>query len=164
MSHIPYFDPEDVISHEVVEQPEAVNERSAARRIVLQVLYEVDSTSHPVGSVIDSQLIYHSLPQRMWTYIQEMVVGILEHHERLDRVIQHFAPEWPLSQVAIIDRNILRIAIYEFAIVKRTPVKVAIDEAVRLAKLFGAEGSSRFVNGVLGAVVDDHETLKTMLE
>ena len=160
---LPDFDADDVISHEVIEHAKATNYWTAARRIALQVLYEVDSARHPVGEVIDMHLSYHDLNPKAVKFLRKLVLGVLESHERLDRVIQHFAPEWPLSQVAIIDRNILRLAIYEFAIAERTPVKVAIDEAVQLARLFGAEGSPRFVNGVLGALVDDPTTLHQML-
>ena len=70
----------------------------------------------------------------------------------LDRLIQKYAPEWPLDQMALIDRNILRMAIWEFAAERQTPLKVAINEAVELAKLYGSDSAPRFVNGVLGAL------------
>ncbi len=81
-----------------------------------------------------------------------LVAGVLEHALRLDRLIHKYAPEWPLDQMAIIDRNILRIAIWEFAVDRQTPTKVAINEAVELAKLYGSDSAPRFINGVLGAL------------
>lgn len=160
---LPEIDPDDIISSEVIEQPLSDNPNSAARRLALQVLYEVDSTKHVVGDVIDSQLPYAELSDRSAAFMREIVLGVLQHLKALDAIISHFAPEFPLDQVAIVDRNVLRIAIYEISIYKRTPLRVAIDEAVELAKLFGAEGSARFVNGVLGAVVNDEETLMDLL-
>jgi len=80
--------------------------------------------------------------------------GVLQHREVLDAFIHRHAPEWPLEQMAYIDRNILRMAIFEFAVDGGTPVKVAINEAVELAKTFGSESAPRFVNGVLGALVE----------
>jgi N utilization substance protein B len=79
-------------------------------------------------------------------------------------VIRHFAPEWPLEQVATIDRNILRIALFEFAVSQSVPMNVAIDEAVALAQMFGADGSVAFVNGVLGQVARREAELHSMLD
>lgn len=160
---LPEIDPEDIISSEVVEQSVSDNPNSAARRLALQVLYEVDSTDHAVGEVINGQLPYAELNERSTAFMREIVMGVLDHLKALDAIISHFAPEFPLDQVAIVDRNVLRISIYEISIYKLTPMRVAIDEAVELAKLFGAEGSARFVNGVLGAVVNDEATLATLL-
>ena len=76
----------------------------------------------------------------------------MKHSAELDKLIQRYAPEWPVDQMAVVDRNVLRIAIYEFSISRGTPTKVAINEAVELAKLFGSDSAPRFVNGVLGAL------------
>jgi N utilization substance protein B len=76
----------------------------------------------------------------------------LEHKTRINTLISRYAPEWPLDQIAVIDRNILRIAIYELIVDPAIPVKVAINEAVELAKTFGSESTPRFVNGVLGTM------------
>lgn len=92
-------------------------------------------------------------------FAHRLVNGVLEQRTRLDALIQQYAPEWPLEQMAIIDRNILRIAIYEFALTGDTPIKVAINEAIELAKDYGSESASRFVNGVLGALaVHEHHS------
>jgi len=81
---------------------------------------------------------------------------VLANKAQLDEMIITYAPEWPIEQMAIIDRNILRIALFEFAIRQETPPKVAINEAVELAKLFGSDSSRRFVNGVLGTYLGQH--------
>ncbi len=127
-------------------------ERRLARQLALQVLYEVDLVAHPVGEVLSNRFADEELLPRVQTYCQKLVVGIAQSRERLDHYIQSHAPEWPLDQVAIIDRNLLRIALYEFT-VGGVPVKVAINEAVELAKRYGSDSAPRFVNGVLGALV-----------
>ena len=141
-----------------------VDERSLARRIALQALYEIDLAHHPVGAVLTMHLQAQKPSRKVARYIQELVHGVVENRDLLDEAIRRYAPEWPLDQIATIDRNILRIAIYEFAVRARTPVGVAIDEAVELAKLFGADGASGFINGVLGAVADDHDWLQKVRE
>lgn len=157
------FDPDDVVTSEVIDHPVTTNQRSLSRQVALQILYEVDSAAHPVGEVVAMQLSYHQLGERNAKYVRALALGVLEYRTKLDTVIQRFAPEWPLEQVAIIDRNILRIAVYEFAVDGRIPVKVAIDEAVELAKLYGAEGTPRFVNGVLGSLSEDQDAIRKML-
>ncbi|MDX1994641.1 MAG: transcription antitermination factor NusB [bacterium] len=157
------FEPEDIVESEVIEHPTPNNDRSAARRVALQVLYEIDSTGHPVGDVLNWQVADQKLTDKALGYLRQLVAGVMENKARLDRTIQRFAPEFPLNQVAIIDRNILRMAIFEFAINTRTPVSVAIDEAVELGKLFGSESTPRFVNGVLGSMADDPAVLDQLL-
>jgi N utilization substance protein B len=161
---MPEFEPGDVVGSEIIEHEKSTNEATLARQVALQVLYEVDSSQHQSGDVIVGQLEYHELSVRSREYLNLLVTGILENKDRLDRVIQQFAPEFPLDQVAIIDRNILRMAVYEIGVYAQTPVRVAIDEAVQLAKVFGAEGAPRFVNGVLGAVVRNEISLIEMLK
>jgi N utilization substance protein B len=138
-------------------------ERSFARRIALQVLYEVDCTGHRSEEVIANHLQIHQPSNKAARYIRRLVQGVLNHRQRVDRVIEHYAPEWPLDQLAIVDRNILRLGIYELGIDVNAPVAVVIDEAVMLADMFGAEGSPRFINGVLGAIADDMEMLGKLL-
>ena len=87
-------------------------------------------------------------------FAQSLIQGVGEHQEVLDQQIQVHAPAWPLSQLAIVDRNLLRLAIYECTIGTNSPPKVAINESVELAKMFGGESSARFVNGVLGSVLE----------
>jgi len=129
-----------------------VKVRRRARILALQALYEIDTTQHPVGTVLDQRLTEDPLPADGEAFARELLTGVLQHQVALDELIQRYAPEWPVEQMAVIDRNVLRIAIYEFFISKLTPTKVAINEAVELAKLFGSDSAPRFVNGVLGAL------------
>jgi N utilization substance protein B len=130
-----------------------VKDRHRARIVALQALYEIDITRHDPEVVLQQRLAYKPLPEAGRDFAHTLVQGILEHQADLDALIQDNAPEWPLNQVAVVDRNILRMAIFEFVVEGNTPVKVAINEAVELAKLFGSDSSGRFVNGVLGAIV-----------
>jgi N utilization substance protein B len=119
----------------------------------LQALFEIDSVSHEPEMVLQRCLKEKSLPPSGSEFARNLVSGVLEQKIHLDELIQKNAPEWPVEQIAIIDRNILRIAIFEIAIDRGTPLKVAINEAIELAKLFGSDSSPRFINGVLGALV-----------
>jgi transcription antitermination protein NusB len=132
--------------------------RRRARILALQALYEIDTTHHPAGTVLDHRLAEDPLPEDGEAFARELVTSVLQHHAELDEMIQHYAPEWPVDQMAAVDRNVLRIAIYEFSIGRVTPVKVAINEAVELAKLFGSDSAPRFVNGVLGALATPAST------
>jgi N utilization substance protein B len=132
--------------------------RTRARSLALQVLYEVDIANHPPADVFQSRLEESSLTHDLLEFARQIVFGVLPLTNHLDQLISKYAPEWPLDQVAAIDRNILRIALWEFAFSHETPIKVAINEAVELAKLFGSDSAPRFVNGVLGALADhQHE-------
>jgi N utilization substance protein B len=129
-----------------------VKVRRRSRILALQALYEIDTTQHLPGSVLDQRLSEDPLPEEGESFARELITGVLQHKSELDKMIQEHAPEWPVGQMAVVDRNVLRIAIYEFFISKLTPTKVAINEAVELAKLFGSDSAPRFINGVLGAV------------
>jgi N utilization substance protein B len=126
--------------------------RTKARSIALQVLYEVDISGHPPGLVLEQRLADDPLEKSLADFTQQIVTGVLPLVVRLDNFIAQHAPEWPLDQVAVIDRNILRIALWEFAVADCTPVKVAINEAIELSKIFGSDSTPRFVNGVLGSL------------
>ena len=132
--------------------------RTRARSLALQVLYEVDIANHPPAEVFTARLEETPLSDDLSEFARKIIFGVLPLTNSLDHLIAKFAPEWPLDQIAAIDRNILRIALWEFAVFHETPIKVAINEAVELAKLFGSDSASRFVNGVLGALADhQHE-------
>lgn len=148
------FDPdsEEVISREVIEHEPIVNDRTRARHVALQVLYEIDSADHAIGDVIQHHIDYSKDAQRVRSRIQRLVMGVHQHQAELDYLLQKFATEWPFHQIATVDRNILRLALYEIAVDQQVPVAVAIDEAVSLAKTYGSETSMRFINGVLGTV------------
>jgi N utilization substance protein B len=129
--------------------------RTRARSIALQALYEMDVTGHPSEQVLEARLEETDLEDASLTeFIRQIVLGVWPLVDTLDSFIAEHAPEWPLDQVAIIDRNILRIALWEFAVYGKTPIKVAINEAVELAKLYGSDSSPRFVNGVLGSLAN----------
>jgi N utilization substance protein B len=131
-----------------------VKARRQARIIALQALFEVDSTRHPPELVLRQRLEDTALPQAGEEFVQLLVSGVTDHQEQLDPLIQEYAPEWPLGQIAVIDRNVLRIAVFELLVAESAPPKVIINEAVELAKLFGSDSSHRFINGVLGALLD----------
>jgi len=134
--------------------------RRKARILALQALYEIDSSGHPPEQVLRLRLAEEPLNNSMAeAFLRELVLGVLGHLEMLDMLIQEHAPEWPVPTLAIIDRNILRLAIYEMAARRETPLKVAINEAVELAKVFGNDSSPRFINGVLGTLASKHEQL-----
>jgi N utilization substance protein B len=159
------LEPDDqVVSVEVVEQQPVTGDRSIARHIALQTLYEVDSTNHDAGQVLARQLSEISPGERASRYALKLITGIGEHQFSIDSAIRRFASEYPLEQLAVIDRNILRIAIYELVFSGDVPLRVAIDEAVELAKVFGAEGTASFINGVLGAFSSDTALIQQMRE
>ncbi len=126
--------------------------RRQARRIALQVLYEYDTAHHDVEAVLQRHIEDRRLDPRVVEFARDLVHGVLAHLPQIDAEIQAAAQEWPLSQMARIDKNILRVAIYEILYNNAVPAKAAINEAVELAKTFGSDTSSRFVNGVLGTI------------
>lgn len=138
--------------------------RTKARAIALQALYEYDLSKHPVGVILHDRFTNEELEEKMRRFSEEIVLGVFPIIDKLDQIIANYAPEWPLDQVASIDRNIIRIALWEFAVKKCTPVKVAINEAVELAKVYGSESTPRFVNGVLGSLVSKYEEYRSKIE
>ncbi len=140
-------------------------DRRLGRAFAFQALYEMDQGHHPPAQVLerqactfdecasepDEQDILTSATQ----FAQELVKGVLANRTPIDRVIQQRAPLWPLAQMSAVDRNVLRIGLYESLYGNATvPLRTAINEAVELAKLFGSETSAKFVNGVLGRAVE----------
>ncbi len=120
--------------------------------IALKALFELDTVGHPPEQTIARLLEDQPAAAEAANFARELVTGVLAHKEEIDRTAQETAPTWPLDQVAAIDRNILRLAIYEILIDNRVPMRAAINEAVELAKEFGGESSPKFINGVLGSV------------
>ena len=138
--------------------------RTRARSVALQVLYEVDITSHSPGAVMQQRLEEVEFTPELAEFTRRIIFGVLPLIEPLDIAIAKYAPEWPFDQIAAIDRNILRIATWEFAVDRDTPVKVAINEAVELAKIYGSDSAPRFVNGVLGSLADhEHEIHQALI-
>ncbi len=127
--------------------------RRRARAVVLQVLYELDFTIHEAKTALEDRLEEYNLPESAEAFARLLTVGVQTYRTYLDSVVSELAPEWPIDQIAAVDRNILRVAVYELLFEPEIPPKVAINEAVELAKMFGSESSPRFVNGVLGSLV-----------
>jgi N utilization substance protein B len=126
--------------------------RRKARSIALQALYEIDSVQHDPEETLKNLREELKLSDETFKFASELVNGVVRYKEKLDAQIHRYAPAWPIEQIAFIDRNILRLAIFEILIDNKIPVKVAINEAVELAKNFGGDSSSKFINGVLGAI------------
>ena len=138
--------------------------RTRARSIALQALYEIDVTGHPTGIVLEERIQEGELDAELGEFSRQIVVGVAPLFETLDRFIAEHAPEWPMEQVAAIDRNILRMALWEFAVYGGTPIKVAINEAVELAKTYGSDSTPRFVNGVLGSLAARQSEIRDALK
>lgn len=134
--------------------------RRRARRVTLETLYEFDIANHPAGEVLNRRLQDQPIENSGVVFASQLVAGVIENLEHIDSLISRYAPEWPLDQMAVIDRNILRIAIFEFLVSGETPVKVAINEAVELAKTYGSDSAPRFINGVLGTLAEQAEDLR----
>lgn len=126
--------------------------RRKARGIALQALYEQDSAGHPPEAVLERLLERIEFSEENRDFTGELVRGVVRHRAEIDGYIRRFAPAWPLEQLAMVDRNILRLAIFEILFDNKVSVRIAINEAVELAKRFGSESSAKFVNGVLGSV------------
>lgn len=126
--------------------------RTRARSVALQALYEIDIIGHPPGKVLEERFLETPLEETLNEFARQIVLGVIPMIPDLDNLIAKHAPEWPLDQVATIDRNILRIALWEIFLEANTPIKVAINEAVELAKVYGSDSTPRFVNGVLGSL------------
>ncbi len=126
-------------------------ERRRARTIAFQALCEAGSTRHDATAALAHLLEGTRLSADNAEFAGDLVKGVVEHREEIDEHIRRFAPAWPLEQMAVVDLSILRLAILEIMLDNRVPIKVAINEAIELAKRFGSDSSSKFVNGVLGA-------------
>jgi N utilization substance protein B len=127
--------------------------RHLARVMAMQVLYEVDAVDGDPMAALDAVAAEHQARPRVRTFASDLVQGVLHHLEAIDAVIGAAAPQWPLTQVAGVDKAVLRVAVFELLFGRRVPPKVAINEAIDIAKTYGGEGSGRFVNGVLGHVL-----------
>ena len=139
--------------------------RRRVRGLALQALYEIDSVGHSVDQVIGRYIEENNtLEGETADFFRTMIEQTLKSSTTLDKLISDHAPEWPINELAIIDRSILRIALWELALSESTPLKVAINEAVELAKRFGSDSAPRFVNGVLGALVPFEKDIRRRLQ
>lgn len=126
--------------------------RRKARIAAFQALYEIDASSHSPKAVTERLLEATRFSEENAQFTRLLVAEVLHNLGKIDEQIKKYAPAWPLDQISPVDRNILRLAIFEILIDNKTPVKVAIDEAVELAKEFGSDNSAKFINGVLGSI------------
>jgi len=129
--------------------------RRKARIAALQALYELDCTKHKAEEALAHLREEETLPQEALSFSEELVKGVLQNKPKIDALIKKFAPAFPPEQMSVIDRNILRLAIFEILFNDKTPLKVAINEAIELAKEFGSDSSPRLINGVLGSITTE---------
>ena len=127
-------------------------ERRRARAIALQILFEVDLVGHNTEEVASRLLEKEGFSEENASFARQLVNGVISNKETIDLNIRKLASAWPIEQIPVVDRNILRLAISEILLDNKVPVKVAINEAIELAKKFGSDNSPKFVNGVLGSV------------
>ena len=142
-----------------------MSSRHLSRSIAMQSLYEWDFSGKKTDleKIIERNLKEFGPGLEEQSFTWQLVTGVVEHLEEIDKIIEKAAPEWPLSQISIVDRNVLRIGLYELLYEDKTavPPKVAINEAIELAKSFGGESSGKFINGVLGTVYKEIEQSET---
>lgn len=142
-----------------------MSNRHLARTIALQTLYQLDFLSKKNGAKlgikddIDDTITYNlkefAPSFQDDGFIKSLIMGVIENNEKIEGYIIKYAPSWPIDKIAMVDRNVLRIGIYELVFNKEIPPRVAINEAIELSKNFGGDSSGRFVNGVLGAIYND---------
>jgi N utilization substance protein B len=135
-----------------------MSNRHLARTIAMQSLYEKDfhgEAAEKIEDIVERNLGEFGPGLEDKGFTKELVDGVLKHQKGIDATIVKYAPQWPLEQITVVDRNILRIGVFELKHSEAVPSKVAINEAIELAKTFGGESSGRFVNGVLGAIFKD---------
>ena len=135
-----------------VEEEWPADPRRRARWLAVMALYEWDTSGHDPLAALAHRLEDRPDRRAVADQARTLVAGVQEHSAAIGDVLTRAAPVWSVEQMAAVDRNILRVAIFEVLFATRTPVRAAVNEAVELAKTFGGEGSPRFVNGVLGAV------------
>ncbi len=137
----------------------AARGRRRSRAAAFQVLYEIDCARREPQIAFESRVRESGLKRVVALYARQLVDGVLDNKDRIDTLIATYAPSWPIDQMAMVDRNILRLAIFEM-MGDEVPPKVAINEAVELGKIFGADNSPKFINGVLGSVIESDYLLE----
>ncbi len=138
-----------------------MSQRRLARTMTLQVLSEWDFNKSILSKDIDlKEIIQRSLKELSGSnfqeklFFEELVQNISKNIKKIDSLIVKYAPQWPIEKITLVDRNILRIGVFELLISVKNPPRVIINEAIEIAKLFGSETSSKFINGVLGAIYE----------
>lgn len=137
-----------------------MSSRHLARSIVMQTLYQWDFKDRPTAAlpaIMQQQIdeFGSGLAEENIAFIKDSVDNVIDHVEDIDTMIEEYAPNWTMDQMSLVDRNILRIGIYELKFNDTIPAKVAINEAIEIAKTFGGISSGKFVNGILGAIFND---------
>jgi len=136
--------------------------RHLSRSIAMQSLYEWDFNGQKpefLDKIVEKNIQEYGPGLENTDFVWQLVKGVSTHLSQIDKIIEKAAPEWPLEQITIVDRNVLRMGLYELLYSKKeeVPPKVAINEAIELAKTFGGESSGKFINGVLGTVFKEIE-------
>ena len=138
-----------------------MSSRHLSRSIVMQSLYEWDFSGQKrdLKQIVEKNIKEFGPGLEDESFIWQLINGVIKHLSDINKIIEKAAPEWPLEQITIVDRNVLRIGLYELLFAKKeeVPPKVAINEAIELAKSFGGESSGKFINGVLGTVYKEIE-------
>lgn len=129
------------------------------RILAMQILYEIDTSNHSWEIAFENKVGALREGHPAVPFARTLCSGVLDQKSQIDQVIRRHAPMWPLKQLSVVDRSILRLALHEMLCGGPTPPKVVINEAVEIAKIFGSEASSRFINGVLGAALEDQEPM-----
>ncbi|TSC56057.1 MAG: putative transcription termination factor [Parcubacteria group bacterium Gr01-1014_18] len=135
-----------------------MSNRHLARTIAMQTLYEWDFNQYPdpeLFNCMERNKAEFAPEFEDNGFIRKLLQDILDHKTEIDALIVKYAPEWPLDQITVVDRNILRIGVYELKFANDIPEKVAINESIELAKTFGGDSSGKFINGVLGSIYKD---------
>lgn len=132
-----------------------MSSRHLLRTIVMQTLYEWDfngQQTEKIDEYIKHNMTEFAPEEKDPSYVEKTVKGVIKNLAEIDNLIQKTAPQWPIHQITLVDRNILRLGIYEMKYAQDIPPKVAINEAIEIAKTFGGRSSGKFVNGVLGTI------------
>lgn len=135
-----------------------MSNRHLARSVAMQTLFEWDFRGTPTAAL--PAIVAHNLEEfapglNDSAFTKKLADGVIDHLPEIDKLIGQYAPSWPINQITLVDRNILRIGVYELKFSTEVPPKVAINEAIELAKTFGGVASGKFVNGVLGSMYND---------
>ncbi|MFH1838477.1 MAG: transcription antitermination factor NusB [Candidatus Kuenenbacteria bacterium] len=136
-----------------------MSNRHLARAIILQTLYQWDfngEKNEQLPFILKNNLKNFAPEMDNQDFIKKIIDGIIENIKEINECIQKYAPEWPIKNITVIDRNVLRIGFYELKFSPEVPPKVAINESIELAKTFGGDSSGKFINGVLGAFYKDN--------
>lgn len=141
-----------------METKQSTNPKRVPRIIALQALFEADISGHSVNECLQRLLQDRNLPSKLRNFAKELVLGVEKNKSYIDSIITKHAPAFPIRLINTVDRNILRIAVYEIQCRQKAPLKAATNEAIEVAKTFGAENSHRFINGVLGSIISNTKT------